>query len=140
MISSSSTEFTAKDGRKFAFPVGTANLDRKSTRRALVRLGAIVPGKLGPIYRGWMSMALAISKVTTPIFMGIVYFLVLTPTGLVMKLLGRRPMRHALDGGGFWKTTRGREPSDLRRQFCLRRRGRRSRAERTRLIRWKLSR
>ncbi len=133
MISSSSTEFTAKDGRKFAFPVGTAFLllaailwwrDHRTPMNVMLGLGgtlwilgAIVPGKLGPIYRGWMSMALAISKVTTPIFMGIVYFLVLTPTGLVMKLLGRRPMRHALDGGGFWKTTRGREPSDLRRQF-----------------------
>ena len=133
MISSSSTEFTAKDGRKFAFPVGTAFFllaailwwrDHRTPMNVMLALGgslwilgAIVPGKLGPIYRGWMAMALAISKVTTPIFMGIVYFLVLTPTGLVMKVLGRRPMRHALEGGGFWKTTRGREPSDLRRQF-----------------------
>jgi hypothetical protein len=130
---SSSTEWTAREGRKFAFPVGTAFFvlaavlwwrDHQTPMRVMLALGgtlwvlgAIVPGKLGPIYRGWMAMALAISKVTTPIFMGIVYFLVLTPTGLVMRLLGRQPMRHDLEGNGFWKPMEGREPGDLRRQF-----------------------
>ena len=76
-----------------------------------------MPGKLGPVYRGWMRMALAISKVTTPIFMGIVYFVVLTPTGLLMKLFGRRPMTHELKDGGFWYSTTDREVRDLNRQF-----------------------
>ncbi len=133
MNSSSSTEWTVKDGRKFAFPVGTAFFvlaailwwrDHQTPMRVMLGLGgtlwvlgAIVPGKLGPIYRGWMAMALAISKVTTPIFMGIVYFLVLTPTGLVMRLLGRRPMTHELEGSGFWKSNEGKARGDLSRQF-----------------------
>jgi hypothetical protein len=133
VISSSSTEFTAADGRKFAFPVGTAFFvlaailwwrDHETPMRVMLGLGttlyvlgALIPGKLGPIYRGWMGIALAISKVTTPIFMGIVYFLVLTPTGFVMKLLGRHPMEHELEGEGFWKSMEGRSHRDLRRQF-----------------------
>ncbi len=133
MMNSSSTEFTAKDGRSFAFPVGTAFLllaallwwrDKQLAMQitgglgvTLYVLGAIIPGRLGPVYRGWMKMALAISKVTTPIFMGLVYFVVLTPTGLLMKLFGRRPMVHEPEDEGFWKSTSGRPTSDLSRQF-----------------------
>jgi hypothetical protein len=129
----SSTEFTATDGRKFAFPVGTAFLllagllfwrEKEMAFRVtlglgttLYVLGAVIPGQLGPVYRAWMGMALAISKVTTPIFMGVVYFVVLTPTGLLMRLFGRKPMTHSLEGDGYWRVTAGREPSDLSRQF-----------------------
>ena len=133
MINSNSTEFTPSDGRRFAFPVGTAFLvlssilfwrEKETALQVTATLGvllyvagAIVPGKLGPVYRGWMRMALAISKVTTPIFMGVVYFVVLTPTGLIMRLFGRRPMHHKEREGSFWYPTAGREVSDLRRQF-----------------------
>ena len=133
MISSHSTEWTATDGRKFAFPVGTAffvlaailwwrdhQLPMQITGglgASLYVLGAIIPGKLGPIYRGWMAMALAISKVTTPIFMGVVYFVVMTPTGIIMRIFGRKPMSHSLAEGGYWHSNADEEPSDLRRQF-----------------------
>ena len=128
-----STEFTVSDGRKFAFPVGTAFFvlagilwwrEHETAMRVMLGLGgtlyvlgATIPGKLGPVYRGWMRMALAISKVTTPIFMGLVYFVVLTPTGLIMRLVGRKPMVHELEDGGFWKSTAGHPESDLSRQF-----------------------
>jgi hypothetical protein len=128
-----STEFTASEGRRFAFPVGTAFLllagllwwrEKPTAMWVMVGLasslylgGLTVPGHLGPIYRGWMRMALAISKVTTPIFMGIVYFIVLTPTGLIMRLLGKKPIRHKLENDSFWQSTAGRPTGDLRRQF-----------------------
>jgi hypothetical protein len=64
--------------------------------------GLLIPGHLGPIYRAWMGLALALSKVTTPIFMGIVFYLVITPIGVLMRLVGRQPLKHAGKGGGFW--------------------------------------
>ena len=128
-----STEFTPTDGRRFAFPVGTAFLvlsgilfwREKETAfqvtaalsGALLVAGVLLPGKLGPVFRGWMRMALVISKVTTPIFMGLVYFIVLTPTGLVMRIIGHKPMSHPLKDRSFWHSTEGRPTSDLRRQF-----------------------
>ena len=133
MTISTSTDFTSSDGRRFAFPVGTAFLllsgvlfwrERELPFQitaglgiALYLAGAVVPGYLGPVYRGWMRMALAISKVTTPIFMSIVYFLVVTPTGLIMRLLGKKPIVHRQENGSFWQSTAGRPPGDLRRQF-----------------------
>jgi hypothetical protein len=58
------------------------------------------------------------SAVTTPVFLGIVYYVVFTPIGLVMRLAGRQPMHHPDVNGSLWIT---RDPqaaqSDLRRLF-----------------------
>jgi hypothetical protein len=105
-------------GRKFGLSVGIAFLaltglllwrGRETiayvtgTLSVLLMVGGVfVPTKLGPIERAWMAMAHRISKVTTPLIMGIVYFLVLTPIGLVMRLLGRNPLVHPRRQTSFW--------------------------------------
>lgn len=61
------------------------------------------------------ELAAAISKVTAPIMMGVTYFLVMTPIGLLMRLFGRNPLRHRERNGGFWFKAGGR--SDLEDQF-----------------------
>ena len=69
---------------------------------ALILAGLLVPGSLGPVQRGWMAFAHLISKVTTPIFLAIVYFLVIAPIGLLMRLFGKNPLRHPPEQGSFW--------------------------------------
>lgn len=128
-----SARLSAAEGRKFALTVGTAFLVlgsivmwREHLRPATVLLGLggvfwllglMVPSHLTGVHRAWMGLALLISKVTTPIFMGVVYFLVITPIGVLMQLLGKGPMR-ARAGATYWVP---REPasrrSDLSRQF-----------------------
>jgi hypothetical protein len=99
---------TAADGRKFGLTVGTAFLvfgwialwrGKPRTATVLFTLGGllvvaalVVPTALGPVERAWMGLAAAISKVTTPIFMGIVYFLVILPIGLFRRLTGNSPI------------------------------------------------
>lgn len=133
MKTSSSTEFTARDGRRFGVQVGIAFAvlgalllwrDRTvlasigGTLSALLVLGGLlVPARLGPVYRGWMAVALAISRVTTPIFMAIVYYLVLTPTGLVMRAVGRNPLRPSGDEETNWVWRQRGGHGDMRRQF-----------------------
>ncbi|MGQ0714520.1 MAG: SxtJ family membrane protein [Gemmatimonadaceae bacterium] len=85
----------------------------------LALAGLIAPAALGPVYRGWMAFALAISKVTTPILLGIVYFLAFLPIALVMRLAGKRPMKRRETAESFWVS---RDPAigrrgDLTRQF-----------------------
>ena len=85
---------------------------------ALAVAGLAAPARLGPLYRAWMRMALAISRVTTPIFMGIVYFLILTPLGAAMRLLGRRPLGRERSATSFWVARPpGERKSDMTRQF-----------------------
>ena len=85
---------------------------------ALVLGGAFIPSLLGPVYRGWMGLAHILSKVTTPIFMGVVYFVVLAPVGLFRRMFGRNSLVRAR-GATFW-ITRPPGPArrgDLNRQF-----------------------
>jgi hypothetical protein len=124
---------TAAEGRKFAFTVGaafavlsgvvwwrglfTAAQVFGALAGILIALGVAIPSKLGPVQSAWMGLALLISKVTTPVFMGVVYFLVITPVSLGMALFGKRPLRVSL-GQTYWKLrSDGARRSDLTRQF-----------------------
>jgi hypothetical protein len=126
---------TPAEGRKFGLTVGIAFLVLGGIVRwrghgglalgffvlgaTLVLAGLMLPGRLGPVYRTWMGFALLLSKVTTPIFMSIVYFLVIAPIGLLMRLIGRNPMVQAeRDGSYFVQRPAGAgRRSDITRQF-----------------------
>jgi hypothetical protein len=71
---------------------------------ALILGGLVAPTRLGPVYRGWMAFAVAISKVTTPVLMGAIYFLVLTPTGLLARLFGHRPLSRPRGAATYWQS------------------------------------
>jgi hypothetical protein len=101
---------TAAAGRKFGLTVGLAFVAiglllswRGKTTQAIVVLSIagilivaalVAPTRLGPVERAWMALARAISKVTTPIFMGIVYFVVIAPIGFIRRRAGS-PLVHA---------------------------------------------
>ena len=86
---------------------------------ALLLGGLLLPAQMGPVYRGWMRMALAISRVTTPIIMGIIFFLVVTPSGLLLRLFRHRPLVRSRSEGSYWVDRRapGQAHGDMHRQF-----------------------
>ena len=126
---------SAADGRKFGLTVGSAFLvlggiaywrGRHRVAMVLLGLGAalvvaalVIPTSLGPVERAWMGLAHAISKVTTPIFMGIVYFIVLTPIGLVRRLSGSSPIVPRTRPASRWEphTASLAEAERMERQF-----------------------
>lgn len=55
------------------------------------------PNTLRPVYRLWMRFGLLLNKITTPLILGLVFFLIVTPTALIMRLIGKDPMARALD-------------------------------------------
>ena len=81
---------TAAEGRRFGLTVGIAFLvlagiacgaaipsrsrSSASLGAVLVLAGLLVPTHLGPVERAWMGLAHLISRVTTPIFMGVDLF------------------------------------------------------------------
>ena len=84
----------------------------------LVLAGLVIPGRLEPVYRRWMGLTLMLAKVTTPIFMGLVYFGLFTPMGLIRQLFRKNALVRR-DRGTFWVTRQpgpGRR-SDLNRQY-----------------------
>jgi hypothetical protein len=110
--------YPAAKGRKFAFTVATAfavfalvsfwrgrelpPIILGSLSAALALAGVAIPSRMGPVESAWMKLAHAISRVTTPIFMGIVYFVVLTPIGLLRRTFGGNPLVHKAENESYW--------------------------------------
>ena len=55
------------------------------------------PGSLNEVYRPWMRLGLALNRVVTPIIMGLVFFVVITPASFIMRIIGRDPMARRFD-------------------------------------------
>ena len=57
----------------------------------------ILPIILKPIYFIWMYFGLAMSKITTPLIMGLAFFLVVFPIGLLMRIFRSDPLGLRID-------------------------------------------
>lgn len=65
---------------------------------AIVIVWALVaPDSMRGLYNGWMRVAMAIGNVVNFMILAIVYFIVITPMGLIMRIMGKDPMRRTLD-------------------------------------------
>ncbi len=77
---------------------------------ALVFFGAVFPKALVIPNRLWMGLARALSFITTPIIMGVIFFLIITPFGFIRRLLGRDPLdRRAARQASYWKAYSARQ-------------------------------
>jgi hypothetical protein len=128
-----STEYTAAAGRKFGLTVGIAFgiigaiswwrehprvfVVLASVAGALMLAALVVPRQLRVVDDAWMKLALLISKVTTPIFMGIIYFVVLTPVGALRRAFGKNALVHRAGPDGLWADRSTTPPSSLERLF-----------------------
>jgi hypothetical protein len=135
MSQTARTGFTASQGRRFGLTVGAAFLvfagiawwrGHPTTTMVLGGLGGllafaglVLPARLGPVERAWMALAHVISKVTTPIVMGVMYLFVLSPIGWARRTMGGNPMAHAEHGRSFWheRAAGSRRSKSMRRQF-----------------------
>ena len=63
----------------------------------LAAWGLIAPDSLRPLYRIWMRFGLLLGRITTPIILGAVFYVVMLPMALVMKILRHDPMSRAFD-------------------------------------------
>ncbi len=55
------------------------------------------PNSLKPVYILWMKIGLVINALVTRIILGIVFYLIVLPTGFILRLRGGDPMRRKLD-------------------------------------------
>lgn len=70
----------------------------------LLLLGFVWPKALVWPNRGWMLLAEGLSFVTTRIILGIVFFLIMTPIGLVKRWSGWDPLnRRSGRGASYWR-------------------------------------
>jgi hypothetical protein len=60
-------------------------------------LGTLFPNGLKPIYRVWMIFGEKIGWVNSRILLGLVFYGMVTPISLVIRVLGKRPLQLSFD-------------------------------------------
>jgi hypothetical protein len=87
----------------------------------ILLVSIFAPATLAPLNRLWMRLALALSKIMTPVIMAVLFFGSVLPTGLIMRLLGKDPLRLRWnkESGTYWvsRTPEGPAPGSFRKQY-----------------------
>jgi cell division protein FtsW (lipid II flippase) len=62
------------------------------------------PAVLAPLNKAWMALGLLLSRVVTPVVIGLMFYLVFTPVGFLYRLLGRDPLHLKFSNGtsSYW--------------------------------------
>jgi large-conductance mechanosensitive channel len=87
----------------------------------MLSLGIIAPSRLSTLNKLWLNIGAAIAKVVNPVILALLFFLVVAPMALLMRIIGKRPLRLAPDptAASYWiereRSTSG--SSSMRRQF-----------------------
>jgi hypothetical protein len=79
------------------------------------------PAALAPLNRVWTRFGLLLHRVVSPVVLGVMFFVVITPMGLVMRALGKDPLRLRFDrdARSYWidRQPPGPAPDSLNNQF-----------------------
>jgi uncharacterized integral membrane protein len=79
------------------------------------------PALLAVPNRLWARFGLLLNRIVSPVVLGIVFFAVVTPMSLVMRLLGKDPLRlrRSRQDASYWiaREPPGPKPDSLRNQF-----------------------
>ena len=80
-------------------------------------LGLINSKLLLPLNKIWFKFGLMLGNFIAPIVMGIVYFMVVTPTGLIMKLFGKDLLNLKKNNKDTYWIEKDNSNNDLKNQF-----------------------
>lgn len=88
---------------------------------AFLVLAIAIPRSLSQLNRLWMRLGLLMGRVVSPVAIGIVYYLAVVPTGLVMRALGKDPLRLRFERElpSYWikREPPGPDPKTMNDQF-----------------------
>ena len=80
-------------------------------------LGLINSRLLTPLNKLWFKFGILLGKIISPVIMGIIFFLVVTPIGLLMRLLKKDVLNLSFnDNKSYWIEKNGPE-SKMKNQF-----------------------
>ncbi|MBT3254637.1 MAG: sxtJ [Candidatus Marinimicrobia bacterium] len=76
-----------------------------STGVSILLLGFLFPLILKPLYVLWMSFALILGFIMTRIILGLIFFLIFSPIGLVFRLIKKDHLDEAIDpdAASYWR-------------------------------------
>ena len=80
-------------------------------------LGLINSKLLLPLNKIWFKFGIFLGNFIAPIVMGIIYFMVVTPTGLIMKILGKDLLNLKKNNKDTYWIEKDNSNNDLKNQF-----------------------
>jgi hypothetical protein len=85
----------------------------------LIAFGGILPQLLAPIHKGWMWVGHILGWINTRILLGIMFYALVTPMGIVFRLMGKDTMRRAFaESSTTYRVVRSPRPhSHMKNQF-----------------------
>ena len=87
----------------------------------LLSLALLIPQILKPLYFIWMSFAIILGYFMTRIILSLIFFLLFTSIGIIMRLLGKDPLQEKFDPhiNSYWikREQRTHDPQSVEKQY-----------------------
>jgi len=80
-------------------------------------LGFINSKILTPVKKSWIKLGEILGKIIAPIVMGLIYFLIITPIGLLMRLVGKDVLNLKFNKNDTYWIKRAKNINTMKRQF-----------------------
>ena len=80
-------------------------------------LGIINSKILTPLNNLWFKFGLFLGKIVSPIVMGIIFFFIVTPTGIIMRLIGKDILNLKRNNLNTYWIEKTNENSSMKNQF-----------------------
>ena len=72
---------------------------------------------LTPLNKIWLYFGIALGKLVSPIVMGFIFFLVVTPIGIIMRLLGKDILNLKKKNKGSYWINKVKNKTNMKKQF-----------------------
>jgi len=80
----------------------------------------LIPAQLKPVHAAWLKVALFLGRIITTLILCLAYYLVITPSALIKRLFGGRPLPVKPDKGASSYWVDRTEPAQPRERFLKR--------------------
>jgi predicted membrane metal-binding protein len=86
---------------------------------AFAIIAIVLPAILGPLNRLWFRFGLILGRLVSPVVMAIIFFVTVTPTALIFKLMKKDPLalRKLPDAASYWVNRDDSADSSMKNQF-----------------------
>jgi hypothetical protein len=84
----------------------------------LLTLAFFCPERMAFLNRLWTGFGALLHRITSPVILSVVFFLVITPMAVLMRLFGKDPMAlNRTDCDSYWMPRNPVGPADFNQQF-----------------------
>ena len=84
-------------------------------------IGILKPALLHPLNKYWTKLGLLMGRIVSPVITAVLFYAVVTPTGLLFRILGKDPLRlsHDPEARSYWieRQPPGPAPETMTNQF-----------------------